>query len=249
MTNDTSIEKYEALAQIYDKAMAYVPYDLWFDLILKICGQNAIEKGAKILEIGGGTGTLGKKLADNGFSYLGSDISFEMTRVAKSKELDFVCADCRNLPFNTQFDLLLFLFDGINYIFEENGFTQTFEEAHRVLNKGGLFLFDITTQTNSKTNFSHYREALTGENFTYIRESYYDDKDCIQHNDFEIFLKRPDGYYGRFRELHRQKVRKAEEIAAIIPKNLFETIGIWGNYEQKKYTQKSERVHFLLRKK
>jgi SAM-dependent methyltransferase len=247
--NDCSAENYGALAQIYDKAMLYVPYDSWFSLISKICRQNALGKGAKILEIGGGTGTLGKKLADNGFSYLGSDISFEMAKVARDKGLNFLCADCKNLPFNAQFDLLLFLFDGINYIFEADGFTQTFEEAHRVLSKGGLFLFDITTQTNSKTNFSSYREALAEEDFTYIRESYYDDENNIQHNEFDIFLKRPDGNYGRFKELHSQKVRKAEEVTALIPGNLFEILGIWGDYGQKKYTQRSERVHFLLRKK
>ncbi|MCL2844506.1 MAG: class I SAM-dependent methyltransferase [Chitinivibrionia bacterium] len=249
MNDDKSCAQYGALAQIYDKVMSFLSYNSWFDLILKICSQNGLKKDAKILELGAGTGTLGKKLSESEFSYQGCDLSFEMAQIAKNKGLDFVCADCRNLPFNTKFDLLLFLFDGINYIFEAEGFTQTFEEAHRVLADGGLFLFDITTQTNSKTYFTNYREALSGEDFTYIRESYYDEKNCIQHNDFDIYLRQEDGNYGRFKEKHRQKVRKVEEIAAFIPKNLFDTVGIWGDFEQTLYNKKSERVHFLLRKK
>jgi len=241
--------KYGALAQIYDEFMGFVSYDSWVELIQKLCAEHGFAQDVKILEIGGGTGFLGRKLINSGFLYQGSDLSFAMTKAAKSKGLDFVCADSRNLPFNGKFNIILFLFDGINYLFEPQDFKKTFEEVHRLLDKGGLFLFDITTQENSQRNFLNYREALCEKTFAYVRESYYDPQNSVQHNDFDIFIRLADGNYGRFNEKHKQKIYPVRDICGFIPKNLFETLGIWGDFKRKKYTKKSERVHFLLHKK
>jgi SAM-dependent methyltransferase len=245
----SNTKNYEILAQIYDEIMGGIDYDLWLNLIISICKENNIDKSAKILELGGGTGILGKKLKNLGFSYTGSDFSFDMAKFAKSKNLDFICADCRNLPFNCRFDMVIFLFDGINYLFEIGEFIQTFKQAHSVLKEDGLFLFDITTKFNSLNNFYNSREAFSGRNFAYIRDSYYDEKKCEQHNDFEIFIKENEEFYRRYSENHRQKVHATETIIDSIPKDLFEILGVWDNFSRKKYDEKSERTHFLLRKK
>ena len=242
-------ENYHALSEIYDNLMLDVEYDLWFKLITEICKENKFPAKAKILEIGGGTGILGKRLKTRGFEYLGSDISFDMAKSAKNKDLTFVCADCRNLPFADNFDLAIFLFDGINYLFDTAQFTQTFEQVHSVLKDGGLFLFDITTETNSFNNFHNTRESYAGENYAYIRKSYYDEKNREQHNDFEIFVKRDGENYKRFSEKHCQKVHSVKSIIKSVPLDLFEIVGEWGSFDRKKWNAKSERVHFLLRKK
>lgn len=250
MSSSKFISKdYESLSKIYDELMLGVEYDLWFDLIVKLCEENFDNPKVKILEIGGGTGVLGKKLIDFGFEYLGSDISFYMARIAKEKGLDFVCADCQNLPFTDKFDLTIFLFDGINYLFDTKQFTQTFKQIHSILKNNGLFLFDITTEVNSINNFLNYRESYAGEDYSYIRESYYDTKNREQHNDFEIFVKEKDNIYRRYTEQHCQKVHPVKSIINSIPLDLFEIIGTWGDFEQKKWNAKSERVHFLLCKK
>jgi SAM-dependent methyltransferase len=244
-----NVKNYEALSLIYDEVMSNINYDLWIDLITVICNENNIGKSAKILEIGGGTGILGQKLNSLGFSYFGSDYSFDMARAAKNKGLDFVCADCRNLPFNCRFDIVLFLFDGINYIFKIDEFIRTYEQAHSVLKNEGLFLFDITTQANSLNNFYNYRESFADKNYAYIRDSYYDKKNNEQHNDFDIFIKEKKENYRRYSEKHCQKVHAIDAVIASIPKELFNTEGIWGDFNRKRYDKKSQRVHFLLRKK
>lgn len=248
--NFQNTRNYESLAKIYDYIMLGVEYNLWFDLITDLCLENNFVRNAKILEIGGGTGVLGGKLSDYGFEYFGSDLSFGMAKAAKDKGLNFVCADCQHLPFIGSFDMAIFLFDGINYLFEAKQFTRTFEQVHSVLKDGGLFLFDITTQTNSTNNFLNYRESYAGENYAYIRESYYDTENFIQHNDFEIFVKEKGKKgYQRYCERHIQKVHPVRNIIDSIPLDLFEVEGIWGNFDRRKWSMKSERVHFLLRKK
>jgi len=255
MSSSKFISKdYQSLCKIYDELMLGVEYDLWFDLIVRLCEENFDNPKVKILEIGGGTGVLGRKLADFGFVYLGSDISFDMAKTAIKKNLNFVCADCRNLPFSNNFDLAIFLFDGINYLFDIKQFTQTFKQIHSILKNGGLFLFDITTEVNSMNNFFNYKESHAGTDYAYIRESYYDVKNREQHNDFEIFVKeKGDNHqcntYHRFSEQHCQKVHPVKSVIDSIPLDLFEIAGTWGDFERKKWNSKSERVHFLLRKK
>ena len=54
--------KYNALAPVYDKVMRHVNYDDWVKLIKKINSTYFLDTIPRIFEIGGGTGTLGKKL-------------------------------------------------------------------------------------------------------------------------------------------------------------------------------------------
>jgi len=243
-------KNYEFLCEIYDEIMdSGTNYDSWFNLLTEICIEKNYGRSAKILELGGGTGILGRKLKNYGFDYYGSDISFEMAKAAKRKNLDFVCADSQNIPFKYNFDLVIFLFDGINYIFNLDGFRKTFLQVNSVLKNGGCFLFDITTQNNSLTNFFNYREAFASDNYAYIRESYYDAENCEQRNDFDIFIEKKDGVYIRRTEKHCQKVHCVENVKNSIPKEIFEIEGIWGNFKREKYSKTSNRVHFLLRKR
>jgi SAM-dependent methyltransferase len=243
-------KNYEFLCEIYDEIMNNgANYDSWFNLVAQICSEKNYGDSAKILELGGGTGILGRKLKDYGFDYHGSDISFDMAKAAKRKNLDFVCADSQNIPFKNNFDLVIFLFDGINYIFDLDGFIKTFQQVNFVLKNGGCFLFDITTETNSLANFLNYREAFAGDNYAYIRESYYDGANREQHNDFDIFIEKKDDTYIRKTEKHCQKVHCVESVKNSIPKEIFEIEGIWGNFNREKYSKASNRVHFLLRKR
>ncbi|MDR0304197.1 MAG: class I SAM-dependent methyltransferase [Chitinispirillales bacterium] len=245
---DQTSKNYEFLSKIYDEIMSGVSHESWYKLIINICEEKKLGKSAKILELGGGTGILGKKLKDYGFNYQGSDISFEMAKEAKRKNLDFVCADSRNIPFCDKFNLIIFLFDGINYIFNIEEFTKTFQQAYYGLETGGYFLFDITTEVNSMRNFRNYREAFAAEKFAYIRESYYYESDKEQCNDFEIFIEKKEGIYHRRSEKHRQKIHSTESIIKSIPQDMFTIEGIYGNFSRERYKKDSERIHFLLKK-
>lgn len=241
-------KNYESLSEIYDEIMNGIGYDFWFKLIVDICKEKNYGKSAKILELGGGTGILGEKLKNYGFDYQGSDVSFEMAKVAKRKNLNFVCADCRNIPFRNKFNMAIFLFDGINYIFDINEFTKTFKQVHSVLKDDGCFLFDITTEVNSMKNFLNYREAQSNKKYAYIRESYYHAANREQHNDFDIFIENKDGGYSRRIEKHCQKIHTVKSVKESIPQE-FVIEKIFGDFNQGTYTKNSTRVHFLLGKR
>ncbi len=184
---------YHALAPLYDRLMAHVGYHRWQELIEQVIHRYWSDSSPSILEIGAGTGLLGQRIRAAGYRYVASDLSPQMCAHARCRIPKVVCADGRQLPFrDTQrFDLALFLYDGINYLHDQDSYVRLFAQVHSLLSCGGLFLFDITTVFNSVNNFNEYVYADDlGDSF-YFRHSYYNSLQCMQYNDFTIFTRHP----------------------------------------------------------
>lgn len=241
---------YSALAPLYDRVMDHVEYDEWLDLIKRIAQRYLRSARPTILEVGGGTGQLGVLLKQAGFGYCGSDICFEMCSQAGRRHGMFFCADGRSMPLKKRFDWALFLYDGINYLRTPDDYRSLFHEMYSCLNPGGLFLFDITTETNSlhffqdSTYYEDYEESF------YVRHSYYDSQTGCQHNDFTIFSQSRDNpsCFVKTRENHVQRVFAPKAIASWVPRERFSVLGIWDGFSFNKHSRRSERVHFLLRR-
>ncbi len=185
---------YGALAPLYDRLMAHVGYHRWHSLIEQVVGRYSESRRPSILEIGGGTGVLGERMVAAGFPYVGSDLSYPMCLQAKERIGKVVCADGRHLPFRAAsvFDLVLFLYDGINYLRDRDAYCRLFGEVHAQLKPGGLFLFDITTVFNSVNNFNEYVDSDDFGDHFYFRHSYYHALQGVQYNDFTIFSRCAD---------------------------------------------------------
>jgi 2-polyprenyl-3-methyl-5-hydroxy-6-metoxy-1,4-benzoquinol methylase len=75
-------------------------------------------KSLKILDVGCGTGRHAIELTKRGYSVLGVDLSEAQLERARQKAdeqklaIKFVKADARNLPFNSEFDLVIMLCEG-----------------------------------------------------------------------------------------------------------------------------------------
>jgi len=242
---------YDALAYIYDRLMNHVEYEEWAGLVGRVAARYGAARQTEILELGAGTGVVGSMLCDMGYSYTASDISFPMCKIANVKRGLPVCvADARHLPFKKQFGMAIFLYDGINYLLTQDDYRKLFISVYDVIASGGLFLFDITTRENSMRHFTNYLDFEDYGDLSYVRDSYFDIKKSVQHNDFTIYRRseeNPD-YYEKYTEAHRQKVFSVMEMEKMIPKKRFEVLGIWDEYSFRKYTAKSLRIHFLLRK-
>jgi SAM-dependent methyltransferase len=242
---------YDALAPLYDRIMSHVEYDEWVRLIERVIDRFLETASPAILEIGGGTGILGQKLVDQGYSYTGSDRSFSMCSFASQRKVPFLCADGLHLPVKKQFDLTIFLYDGINYLQTLDDYAALMREVARNLVPGGFFLFDITTEANSLRHFRSYLEFEEWCDCAYVRRSYYRKEPMEQHNDFTIFrqVAGSPALYQKIHENHTQIVFGASSIEKMIPSSLFSIEGIWDGFSFKKFHSHSERIHFLLKKR
>ncbi len=240
---------YSSLAAIYDRVMAHVDYEEWVMLLLRAVEKHGARSGRRVFEIGGGTGMLGALLEHEGFAYHGSDRSAAMCREALRRGVPSVCTDGRALPVRGPFDIVLFLYDGINYLATAADYRELFAQVRRVLAPGGLFLFDITTEANSRRYFQDTFDTEDYGDAAYIRHSYFDQIAKIQHNDFVIFMREPGaaGLFRRSDERHAQRVFPAATIRSWVPAELFDVAGVWDGYSMRPCSRSSERVHFLLK--
>ncbi len=230
--------------------MAHVRYNNWHALINDITDRYFDHKPS-ILEVGGGTGVLATSLLKSGYKYYGSDYSYAMCKEAQIKKIPFFCANALFLPIKELFNLVIFLYDGINYLESLEQYNHLFKEIYRHIDTKGYFLFDITTEINSETYFSDIVDSDDFGNATLTRHSYYDKENRIQNNDFIIYSKhnKYDDPYVKEKEYHIQRIFSVKEISDAIPDDLFTITGIWDNFTFNRYNEESERIHFLLQKK
>jgi ubiquinone/menaquinone biosynthesis C-methylase UbiE len=248
---DVTFVVYDSLAPIYDRIMSHVDYEEWARLIERIIEKFLSVQSPSILELGGGTGILSSLLINRGFRCIGSDRCFSMCSVARRRLSPFLCADARAIPFKSKFDLICFLYDGINYLQTLEEYSYLFHETARHLSPGAFFLFDITTETNSLHHFRNYLEYEDWGDYAYIRRSYYNKEKIEQSNDITIFrrIAHDSPLYEKKIEHHCQKVFSADTIARTVPSEFFEIEGMWDGFSFHRCHSHSERIHFLLKRR
>ena len=103
-------------------------------------------KASSVLELGCGSGTI---LAGLGrFATLsGVDISPEMLAIARDKapSAQLIEGDITDFELGERFDVVICVFDTLNHITSFDGWRALFACAHRHLEPGGLFVFDVNT--------------------------------------------------------------------------------------------------------
>ena len=153
----SSIDKpiYSALAHLYDHIMNDVDYTYWAEYIDDLMHQHHANPRF-ITELSCGTGSLSIELMQLGdYQLQACDASENMVSVAiekfKQHSLNIPCfvSPFHDLGNLIQQDVLISVFDSINYLLSEDEILLFFKEAYKVLNNNGLLIFDFSTPKNS----------------------------------------------------------------------------------------------------
>ena len=125
------------------EAAAY--YDQHHDLLPKErLAFAAIPPHASILDVGCGTGRTTACLRRQGHQVIGVDISYAMIQSAHQAcgDTAVLVNDACYLSFKPhEFDVVVFSFNGMDYIYPYADRLQALQEIKRVLKPGGLFIF------------------------------------------------------------------------------------------------------------
>jgi ubiquinone/menaquinone biosynthesis C-methylase UbiE len=246
MRDETS---YRIIAPYYDWIMAHVDYDAWGRYLEKLWRRFEVDPKT-ILEIGAGTCPFARrKVYPAGAKVIYSDLSpFMLERANDVAPKVRVAANALALPFKARFKMCVMVYDAINYLMEEDDIARCFGQALRVLDKGGIFIFDITTEENSKRHFHQAVDFGELEGCTYYRESSYDKEARVQSNDFIFFVEGKADCWRKVKESHQQRIYKVEDIRSLAEEAGFKLEGIFEGFTFRAGRETSERVHFVLRK-
>jgi len=238
---------YSQLAVIYDRVMAHVNYKMWAQHINNLLQFSDI-KVRNILDISCGTGKHIKFLTRKNRKISGADISISMLKAAQKNNNHsntlFVANDVRQTAFKSNgFDAIVMMYDSINYLLKEEEVMLLFDEIHRILKPGGIFIFDFVTEQALIDCYDDYYESNSWDGLAYERRSWFSKKEKLQHNEF-IFLFNGKSY----KETHMQIVHDLNEWRSLVKKSKMQLSHEFSNFSLLEPDKYSERIHFVCKK-
>lgn len=234
---------YTWLAQYYAQYMEHVDYVKWSKSIRSWWKKHG-HQPSHLLEIAAGELSLARELNLQCPS-VHSDLSWSM--LSQAPGFPRAAADMRQLPFGDEsFDSLICLYDSINYMLDEEDLEEALSEMSRVLQPGGMLLFDAVSPWTCAKYFADFRDWMELEEGFLLRHAQLDEEMELQSNTFTLVDRQ-----GQTRtEKHLQKLRHLDEWYEILSqRDDLEFLGAYANFGQSLAKESSERWHFVLQKR
>jgi SAM-dependent methyltransferase len=248
---------YDFFAPYYDRYMRHVDYDKWTDKIITLYNLHTSHKLNDILELACGTANISERLVRRGYNVTASDRSAEMLKYASQKDNKPVLKQADmlgDLPSDT-YDLIILVFDSINYLLDKMEINRLFDIVRQSLRKNGLFIFDISTHRNSVENFTEYINLDETNDYMLIHQADFDVEQRLQKTKITIF-KRSDNHYIRLDEEHQQRIYNVQELLYMSDNSPLDCVGIYSLAHDKnllktntrKLDHQYSRLFFVLKK-
>jgi len=148
MTDHVPSSVFRAYAQFYDRIYADKDYTAECSFVQWILTANGIPAGARILDLGCGTGGHVIPLMKAGCDVTGVDVSAEMIAIAKAKaaeeglDPELIVGDARTLDLGRRFDAVISMFAVVGYQLSNDDLAAMLAVARSHLDVGGIFTFD-----------------------------------------------------------------------------------------------------------
>jgi len=228
--------------------MKDVSYDKWIEYIMDTIELYNI-KATPLLDVTCGTGnSILPFVKKKKKPLLGVDNSIEMLKVAKEKEpgLVLVQANAMRLPFLNQFNLVVSMFDSLNYILKLENLIEAFGSIKEALKPGGHFLFDLNTPYGLKcVSGRDVREE--NKNLMSVWRNVYKKDSKILTLHLTLFVKK-DANWQRVDEIHKEKGYSEEEIKYGLKTLDFQVIDAFKCFEHSRADRFTKRILYIARK-
>lgn len=218
--------------------------------------EEALEQERNlVVELGCGTGSFTLEMAKRGYDIIGTDLSFEMLDIARSKALEagrdimFLQQDMRELDLYCTAGTIVSVCDSINYLTEDEDVLETFRLVNNFLYPKGLFIFDFNTVHKYRDVIGDATIAENREDCSFIWDNYYNDEDHINEYDLTIFARcdDEDEIFRRSVETHYQRGYELSEMKEFVKKAGLEFIEAVDADTHEAPNDDSERIYVIAR--
>lgn len=242
---------YEALAVSYDRLTSDVDYEATVAFYREILAAEGLRPRTAV-DLACGTGSVSVLLAKQGLRVIGVDMSEEMLTVAQQKvgEMEhpprFVCQSLQNLTLPRGADLAVCALDSLDYITNPDDCAEAIRRVYRVLNPGGIFIFDVNTPEKLR--------AMDGQVF--LDED--DDVYCVWRGEFDEItnicsygmdlFQRQGSVWRRSFEEHREYAYSQEQLLDYLRETGFCRIEVYGDRRFEAPGPGEQRIYIKARK-
>ena len=243
-----------------EKKSAYSHLAKWFEYLNDDCdyenwSQYLILKLQRFpvcvgLDVGCGGGWFTRAFQRQGYRMTGLDVSAEMLDFAQETAMkqgirsEYLLGDISKMKLPQRFDFATAINDCVNYIPKEKLRT-AFKNVRGALKKGGIFLFDISSEKKIKEKIANTVSVDDRDEITYLSFNRAETDGVTM--EVTLFAKRADGAFDRLDETHRQYIYKEEEILSALEECGFHVLEVEGHLGEDK--QVSDRITFLAQKR
>ncbi len=213
-------------------------------------------KEAKILELCCGTGRLTVPIAKAGYNICGVDNTSSMLEQAKVKaseaglEINFIEADIRSLNLQEKFDFIFIPFNSIHHLYKNEDLFKAFNGVKNHLKEGGLFLLDcfnpniqyIVEGEKEQKKIAEYTTE-DGRAVLIKQTMRYESATQINRIEWHYFIN------GEFHSIQNLDMRLffPQELDSYLEGAGFEIIHKFGNFEEERFENKSEKQIFVCK--
>ena len=242
------------------KKAAYAHLAKWFEYLNDDCGyenwsQYLITKLARYplsegVDIGCGGGWFTRAFQKHGYQMTGLDISPEMLDFAQETAFknglrsEYILGDITKTKLPQRFDFATAINDCVNYI-PKNKLLSAFKNVRGGLKKGGIFLFDISSERKFKEKIANTVSVDDRDDVTYL--SFNREETDGVRMEVTLFVKGENGAYQRLDETHRQYCYTETEIVDALENSGFQLLEREGHLGEK--IAESDRIIFLAQKR
>ena len=241
--------EFDDVADYYDRLMRTVPYSRWVDYVERLL-EAWSKSPVEVIDLACGTGMVGSEMARRGYRVCGADLSEPMVRHCASREPPLpalVCDAAQMALADESAELVVCLYDSLNYILEPERLATSLAEAYRILRTGGLFIFDLNTQRALATGLFTQDNMRTDEPLQYTWEAHWDSATRVCRVDM-LYYYNGEGGPKNFREIHYQRAYDNDEVLAMLRAAGFPRIKDYSAYTFQPVTPRSDRAYYVAAK-
>ncbi len=242
---------YQNLAQSYDVLTRDVDYEATVTFYNRILDRVGLQPRTAV-DLACGTGSVAILLAKQGMDVIGVDLSEDMLCVAnqKAQQMEnpprFVCQPLQKLYLPRGVDLAVCALDSLDYILDPKDCKEAIRRVYKVLNPGGIFIFDVNTPEKLR--------AMDGQVFLDEEEDVF----CVWRGEFDketnicsygmdLFQKEGNFWVRSFEE-HQEYAYSRQELTDFMKDAGFTHIHCFGDREMTPPEAGEQRMYFDGRK-
>jgi len=251
MDEDTT--PYRRFAEIYDKVMKPVGYEMWADYVEQLCEVYG-RRPQRVLDLACGTGSTSMPFARRGYEVVGLDVSPDMLAIARQRTAEaglvipYVQGDMRSFALGDvePFDLAICLYDSINYLLDPGDIDRACAAVRRALVPDGLFIFDVNTRYRL-SQVDDELMAFEDADYCLIWRNSYDISKEIWTANLTGFIRQGE-LFARFHEVHQERSFEAADLAAAVQGAGLELLAMFSAFGFEAVTRETSRIYVVAKR-